>query len=269
MITPADSAPINLGIVGALGRSGSLVVKAALEDSSFQLSAAVVEPGSSALGTLVSPGAQGVRYTDSIDQAQFSLDGVIDFSTPAVSIRTAEKCAELGVPVVVAVTGHSDEQVAVLEKCADRIPLVLAPNTSLGVFVLHRLATLAHQLLGSKYDVEIQEIHHRHKKDAPSGTANSLASSLLKVGDSLKQVVNRNTISRSSSDEIGMSVLRGGEVAGDHTIYFLGADDRIEIHHSVWSRTVFARGALLLLKEVLACSPGKYTPSDLYSMRSP
>jgi 4-hydroxy-tetrahydrodipicolinate reductase len=179
-------------------------------------------------------------------------------------VTLARAAAALGKPIIVAATGHSAEQLEELRRCGERCALLLASNTSLGVLAMQEISAHAQRILGREFEVEIMEIHHRNKKDAPSGTALSLAEN-LGAGTDLKRVSDRSARSaRRGADEIGVTSLRGGDVAGEHTIYFFGEAEMLEITHRVTSREVFARGALNLAARLIEMKPGFYRPADLF-----
>jgi 4-hydroxy-tetrahydrodipicolinate reductase len=187
-------------------------------------------------------------------------EGVIDFSLPDASIAAARVCAEKSIPIVIATTGHSDAQRAELENLASQMPCLIASNTSLGAAVLGIVAEQAQRLLGAGYDIEVSEIHHRMKRDAPSGTARSIVDGLAASANA--PVVFGREGPRAPG-EIGVVSLRGGDVPGDHTVYFFGSGERIELSHRVHDRRVFAQGAVSLLLRLSARPAGLYTVRDL------
>jgi 4-hydroxy-tetrahydrodipicolinate reductase len=185
-------------------------------------------------------------------------DVVIDFSTPEVSVRVAETCAKTSIPLLVATTGHTSAQIETIRSYGGHIPLGITSNTSVGAAALSKLAVEAKRLLGADFDIEVMEIHHRMKNDAPSGTARSVLEDVR--GDS-RVVFGRE--GQRQSEEIGVVSLRGGDVAGDHTVYFLGAGERIEIVHRVTSRDVFGEGAVRFAIKLIGKNPGVYRAKDL------
>lgn len=245
---------IRLGLQGASGKTGGLVISVLPEFPQFSLGAAIVGSQCKGLGSIASG---DVRFSDAASHAIDNTDCWIDFSTPASSVQLAELCAEHKKPLLIATTGFSDDQRAKIEKAASRTPILVAANTSLAVFALKELAVEAKRILGPKYDIEITEMHHNQKKDAPSGTALYLARELLGSSDSM-------TFDRSPhhegrrSGEIGVTALRGGDVAGEHTIFFIGNGERIELTQRAWDRKVYARGALNLVEKLLNKPAGQY-----------
>ena len=246
---------IRIGVVGASGRTGRFVLQALRESDSCVLQAAVVSPRSPQRGHVVEGSA--VVYSDSLEALR-SCDVVIEFSNPTVSVSVAQQCAEWGIPALLASTGHSREQMVDIKQCAERVAVGLASNTSLGAAVLSVLARQAKQLLGPAFDIEVMEIHHKMKKDAPSGTARSLIQE-IEYGS---QVVFGREGTRAEG-EIGVVSLRGGDVVGDHTVYFLGHGERIELSHRVSTREVFGRGALALAASLVGRPSGCYSAEDL------
>jgi 4-hydroxy-tetrahydrodipicolinate reductase len=246
---------IKIGVVGATGRTGKFVVEAVMSRADLELCAALVSSQSKSLGAIV-PGA-GVSFTDDINSLA-TADVVVDFSTPETSLRVAEFCAAMGIPVLIATTGHSPEQVSRLSLLGSRVAVGLAPNTSVGAAALTTLASRAKELLGPSFDIEVLDIHHRMKKDAPSGTAKSVITPLAEDSD---VVFGREGLRRHG--EVGVVALRGGDVVGDHTVYFLGDGERIEITHRVSTRAVFGNGAVSLALKLIGMGSGIYSARDL------
>lgn len=195
---------------------------------------------------------------------------IIDFTSPASSVDFAAICAQKGSAAVMGTTGFTAEQLKKLEKFADKSPIFWAPNMSVGINVLLRLLPELAGLLGGKYDLELMEIHHKFKKDAPSGTALMLARVLAEArGIDLEEqgvFSRKGIIGQRKDDEMGVQTLRGGDVVGDHTMYFLGPGERIEITHRAHSRETFAHGAIRAAKWMFGKEPGKlYSMTDLLS----
>ena len=246
---------IKVGVVGASGRTGRFVVEALRESSTTQLSAAIVSANSPRLGDKVAE--TQVVYSNDI-KALVGSDAVIDFSNPETSTNVVEWCAENGVPLLVATTGHSDSQLQIIREFSCRLPIALVPNTSVGAAALTTLVENAKRLLGPSFDIEVLELHHKMKRDAPSGTARSIVESIAEPSN---LVFGRQGIRKSG--EVGMVSIRGGDVVGDHTVYFLGHGERIEISHRVSSRAVFGSGAIYLAEKLLLKPFGLYSARDL------
>ncbi len=247
---------IRVGLVGASGRTGRYVLEALHERDDMILHAAIVSPSSASLGLEVA--GTSLRYACELN----SLDGahiVIEFSNPETSLRVAQWCASHRVPVLIASTGHSTEQRRGLESCGLETAICITPNTSLGAAVLSQLAVEAKRLLGDSFDIEVLDIHHRMKRDAPSGTARSVVEPLSKGANPV--VFGREGPRKLG--EIGVAALRGGDVVGDHTVFFLGNGERIEVTHRVSSRSVFGKGAVGLASRLVTLPKGLYAAQQL------
>lgn len=191
---------------------------------------------------------------------------VIDFTSAEASVAHARACAERGVGLVVGSTGFTPESRAELARSAASIPVVLAPNTSVGVNVVIRMAAELARVLGEGYDVEVLEAHHRMKKDAPSGTALKLAEVLaaaLGRGEEDLTFARQGQIGARPKKEIGVQTLRGGDVVGEHTVFFYGEGERIELTHRATSRDQFGLGALRAARWVTGRAPGLYDMADV------
>lgn len=249
---------LRVALVGASGRMGREILKLADEFPGLKIVSALVSPGSEVLGQPTD--VTGLSFSAVSSEAIRDADGVIDFSNPEAGMKVAQLCAEASLPLLIGTTGFTVAEQDELRNAAKRIPLLLAPNTSLGVAVLSELASLAQRLLGADFDIEISETHHREKHDAPSGTARSLADRLVAEGDLNEKFLRSGKRLRG---ELGVSSLRGGGVVGDHTVYFFGNGERIELTHRAESRALFARGALHLFSMLAGRSPGFYRVKDL------
>jgi 4-hydroxy-tetrahydrodipicolinate reductase len=246
---------IRVGVVGASGRSGSLVVEALSERAGVSLHAAVVSEQSTKLGLQVRE--TDVCYTAALESL-IGADVVIEFSKPEASVLVAQWCAERDVPLLVATTGHSPEQLNEVRKCGSQTAIGITPNTSLGAATLISLAKMAKGILGEDFDIEVLDLHHRMKRDAPSGTAKAIVEPLAEG----KGVIFGREGLRSSG-EIGVVSIRGGDVAGEHTVYFLGDGERIEISHRVSSRAIFGRGAVAMAIALKGLPAGVYSAPQL------
>jgi len=256
---------MRLAINGALGRMGQMVLDAAhaagdVEDVVLLDKAGL--PGTNA--TVQTPFGERPVLTDPAEVPS-NVDVGIDFSSPAGAVAFVRTLANCGISVVSGTTGLSDEDLAAIRTAATKAPVVWTPNTSLGVFCLHEIASMAQTLLGPGYDCEIIEVHHRHKKDAPSGTALSLAQRLA-TGPEAPILARQGQTGERQPGTIGVMAVRGGEVIGDHTVMFLGNHDRIEITHRAASRIALAEGALNLARRLIGRPAGFYTVRDLLSL---
>lgn len=244
-------------MMGAKGRMGSTLVRLAQEDPELELAGVVERPGLEAgleaLGCVVGNSLEEVL-------AKLSDVVVIDFTTPEVSVDTAKTVAAMGHRAVIGTTGLNAEQTAQIRTAAEQAPILWAPNMSVGVNVLLRLLPRLVRMLGPAYDLEMVELHHKAKKDAPSGTAVKLAQCLAETKgwdyDRTKRYCRDGIIGARPEQEIGVQTIRGGDVVGDHTVYFLGPGERIEVTHRAHSRETFAQGALRAAKWLAGQKPG-------------
>jgi 4-hydroxy-tetrahydrodipicolinate reductase len=218
-----------------------------------------------------------LRITGQVDQGDDlntvigQGDVVIDFSSHSASAGVASVCVQHNKPLVLGTTGHSPEEKSQITAFGSRIPLVFASNFSTGVNVLFWLTRKAAEILGPSFDLEVVEMHHRLKRDAPSGTAKTLAEILAEVRHSqLDEVIRHGRsgiVGERTSAEIGMHSLRGGDVIGDHTVIFAGAGERVELTHKVSSRETLASGALRAAEWVVAQKPGLYDMQDVLGLK--
>lgn len=258
---------MKIAVVGVAGRMGRALVQAISEEASLRLSAGLVEPSSSLvgadLGELAGQGKLGLVATADLAQADFDL--LIDFTSPEATLHHARFCAAQGKAMVIGTTGLSAEQKAELATLAEQMPVVFAPNMSVGVNLCFKLLEMAAQVLGDDYDVEIVEAHHRHKLDAPSGTALGMGEAVAgALGRDLKEVAvygREGFTGARDRQTIGFATVRVGDVVGDHTVIFGNEGERIEITHKASSRMTFAKGA------VRAALWLQKQPAGLYSMR--
>jgi 4-hydroxy-tetrahydrodipicolinate reductase len=254
-------------VIGPQGRMGRAVLELLRERADLQVVSAVTRAGSAVVGTEVAP---GVLATDDVAAALAQAEVYIDFTTPQATADVALAAMARGVAAVVGTTGMNDRAHAALEVLSKRAPVLWAPNFSTGVNVLLDLAERAARALGPEFDIEVVELHHRKKRDAPSGTALALAESLARghasadadPGAALTRVLGRaGDTGPRAPGELGIAAVRGGDVIGEHTAYFLGDHERIELTHRAATRAVFAAGAL----RAAAWLPGK--PAGRYRMR--
>jgi len=264
-----------IGITGVAGRMGRQLVEAVLQNPELTLAAAVDRPGSPFLGSdageLAGQPAAGVVVSDDLDSALPGVDVLIDFTLPEVTLANAGLCARHGVRMVVGTTGLDATQKATLAQVASGVAVVFAANYSVGVTVSLKLLDMAARALGDDFDVEIIEAHHRHKIDAPSGTA-------LRMGEVLADALGRDLekdavygrqgrTGERDKKTIGFETIRGGDVVGDHTVMFLGLGERMEITHKATSRMTFAKGAVRSAAWVADRKPGLYDMEDVLNLR--
>ncbi len=258
---------IRIGVLGASGRAGRLVVSCLSEHSDLQLCAALVAPDCPTRGTVCLSAIQNhqkdVLFSTDLETSVPQCDAFIDFSSPASSLQLARLCAKHKKPILVATTGHREHEINELKEISTTIPLLLAANCSLGVFALKEASLLVQRILGNDFEIEILEAHHGAKKDAPSGTA-------LAVGGALARQNDLNQTTRGpgprENNQLGYASIRGGDVVGDHTVFFLGRGERLEITHRATDRSIFARGAIRALRALLACNPGFYSVDQIYNL---
>lgn len=257
---------LRIALNGCLGRMGRMVLQAAEQDPEVRVEVLLEHPGHPEIGRrIATPWGDRVVLGDPREAPE--VDVAIDFSRPEGALALARALAPRGIPLLIGTTGILPEDREELARLASEAPILLASNTSLGVHVTRELARLARQLLGPEYDVEILEVHHRHKSDAPSGTALTLADALGE-GREVRRVFGREgACGPRSPDEMGVMALRGGEVVGDHTVFFLGDHDRIEITHRAASRMVLARGALALARRLPGRPPGMVDLREVWNHR--
>jgi 4-hydroxy-tetrahydrodipicolinate reductase len=267
---------IRVCVAGVGGKMGSRILNALRADDDFTITGAFEKPESPQIGLdaglLSGAGPLEVPIAPSIEQALGrGADVVIDFTAPAASLHHARACAERGVGLVVGTTGFSAQAKAELAGHAQRIPILMAPNMSVGVNVLFRLVADAARALGPAYEVEILEMHHRAKKDAPSGTALRLAevaADALGLDAGAACVYQRHgEVGARKPGSIGVQALRGGDVVGDHTVFFLADGERLELTHRSSSRDNFARGAVRAARFLAGKKPGLYDMQDVLGFR--
>ncbi|NOZ02685.1 MAG: 4-hydroxy-tetrahydrodipicolinate reductase [Deltaproteobacteria bacterium] len=253
---------MKIAINGALGRMGRMVIEAAEAAGDVEACCLFERPGHPEAGKQVATPWGDLSLATDLDVFQDGADVGIDYSLPDGAVAFIEACARGGIPVVSGTTGLSEAHFERIRIAAERGPVLWAANTSLGVFCLHEVSKAAARILGPSYDIEIVEAHHRHKRDAPSGTALSLAKALKSGQGNLVKSRDGETGPRNQG-EIGIQSIRGGEIVGEHTVMFIGDDDRIEVTHRASSRRIFARGAIELARALIGRAPGLYTVADL------
>lgn len=260
---------VRVGIVGVAGRMGAQLVQALGGVAGAQLSAAVDRPGSQAqgrdAGELAGLGTTGVKVSADLAAVLGHLDVVIDFSSAAAVAATAEACAAAGVALLVGTTGLDDRTRQQLDAAAEKIPLLVSANTSLALNVLLELVQRAARSLPASYDIEILEAHHRHKVDAPSGTALVLGEAAAAGrGEHLQRPVSLTGGQPGARlpGGIGFAVIRGGDVAGEHDVRFLGEGEQLRLSHVATDRAVFARGAVAAALWLSTRPRGRYKMSD-------
>lgn len=260
-----------IAIAGAAGRMGRTLIQAAAQSGDLKIAAAIDTPDSSAAGAdageLAGIARLGVAVTSSLNPGDF--DVLIDFTRPAATLGHLELCVRHGRRIVIGTTGFDDAGRKRIEDAAGKIAVVFAPNMSVGVNLCFRLLEIAAQVLGDEADVEIVEAHHRHKVDAPSGTALRMGEVVARArGRALKELaVYGPRGGERNAGSIGFASIRAGEIVGDHTAMFAARGERVEITHRAESRLTFANGALRAARWLNGRAPGLYDMQDVLALR--
>ena len=266
---------IRIAVVGAAGRMGKSLIQAVCDTDNLVLGAATERSGSSLVGAdageLAGVGTLGVEVVDSLENVVNDFDVVIDFTAPAVTMSHLSTCRANGKRMVIGTTGLSDEQKAELTAAAEEIGIVFAPNMSIGVNLCFKLLDMAAKALGDGYDIEIVEAHHRHKVDAPSGTA-------LRMGEVVAEALGRDlnecavygregVTGERDPKTIGFETIRAGDIVGDHTVMFAAMGERVEITHKASSRMTFANGAARATGWIMQREKGLFYMQDVLVLK--
>ena len=265
---------IAVAIAGASGRMGQMLVEAVRADSAFALAGALDVASSPSIG--LDAGAYagqttGVAITADVRAGLQHSQVLIDFTRPEGTMAHLQVCRALGVGLVIGTTGFSEAQKAEIAEAAKHIPIMMAPNMSVGVNVTLKLLEMAAKALSTGYDIEIIEAHHRHKVDAPSGTA-------LKMGEVIASALGRDlkdcavyaregVTGERDPSSIGFATIRGGDIVGDHTVLFAGTGERIEISHKSSSRATYAQGSLRAVRFLAGKQNGMFDMFDVLGLR--
>ncbi|MGH8528767.1 MAG: 4-hydroxy-tetrahydrodipicolinate reductase [Nevskiales bacterium] len=268
------SQPIRIAIHGAAGRMGRALIEACTGNPRLQLSAAIERADSSDIGRDAGAFAGlsdlGVKLSSRIDTGAF--DVLVDFTRPEPSLKALESCRAARRAMVIGTTGFTAPQKTQIQAAAREIPIVMAPNFSVGVNLSLKLLDMAARVLGEQSDIEIVEAHHRHKVDAPSGTALAMGEIVARaLGRNLKDCAvygREGTTGERDRKTIGFSTIRGGDVVGDHTVMFLGAGERVEISHKASSRLTFAMGAMRAALWLAGKPAGLYDMQDVLELKT-
>jgi 4-hydroxy-tetrahydrodipicolinate reductase len=266
---------IKIAIAGASGRMGRSLIEATHQSDGMQLAAAFDRPGSPAIGTdagdLAGLGRLGVVVSDNLTAGLKHFDVLVDFTRPEASLAYLEQCRRGGKKIVIGTTGFDAAGKEQIAAAARDMAVVFAPNMSVGVNLCFKLLDLAARVLGDEVDVEIIEAHHRHKVDAPSGTA-------LRMGEVVAQALQRDlkdcavygrqgVTGERARATIGFATVRAGDIVGDHTVLFAGPGERVEISHKASSRMTFAQGALRAARWLQDKKSGLYDMQDVLGLR--
>ncbi len=273
-MTSSSSVPRRVAVAGASGLMGRMLIEAIQASGDCVLAGALDLPASPAVGQDAAAflgRASGVAITADLREGLKNADVLIDFTRPEGTLAHAAVCAELGVQMVIGTTGFSDAQKAGMEAAARKVAIVLAPNMSVGVNVTLKLLQMAAQALATGYDIEIIEAHHKHKVDAPSGTA-------LKMGEVIAEAQGTRLADRAvyeryghtgerKEGSIGFATVRGGDIVGDHTVLFAGTGERVEITHKSSSRAGYAQGSLRAVRFLAGQRAGMFDMFDVLNLK--
>jgi 4-hydroxy-tetrahydrodipicolinate reductase len=265
---------MRLAVMGAGGRMGRMLVQAIHSAPEARLAAALEREGPDLIGqdagVLAGLGPLGVTITGDLSALAGQIDGLVDFTSPDASVSAARACADMGVAHIIGTTGLDESHLSAITEAARRTVIVRSGNMSLGVNLLATLVRQVAGALGQDWDIEIAEMHHRHKVDAPSGTAVLLGEAAAQGrGVSLKdkRVSGRDGITGARKEgDIGFAALRGGSVVGDHTVIFAGGGERIELRHIAEDRSLFANGAVKAALWARGRKPGLYSMLDVLGL---
>lgn len=266
-----------IAVTGAAGRMGKTIIEAIQHAEGAELGAAIERAGSSLIGAdageVAGLGRLGVPVVGDLKEAADDFDILIDFTVPEATAANIEVCREAGRRMVVGTTGLDPDQRRQIEKAADEVAVVFAPNMSVGVNLSLKLLEMAARVLGDDVDIEVIEAHHRHKLDAPSGTA-------LRMGEVVAETLGRDLAEcavygregRTGERErrtIGFETIRAGDIVGEHTVMFAGDGERVEITHKASSRMTFARGAVRAALWVAGRPSGLFDMQDILGLKEP
>ena len=263
-------------MAGAAGKMGAMIIRLIKADKSLELVGALEDASSPAIGKdigeVIGVGALGVKTTADLDSIIEKADVIIDFSVIAATLKTLDTAVQNKKAMVIGTTGFNDAQKKLIAEAAKKIPVVFTPNFSIGVNLLFKLVKEATKVLKDKdFDIEIVEAHHRFKKDAPSGTALKLAQiAAEEKGLDLKKhiVTGRDgAVGERSKDTIGVFAMRGGDIVGEHTVFYTTLGERIELTHKAHSRENFAKGSLVAAKFAAKTKAGLYDMQDVLQIK--
>jgi 4-hydroxy-tetrahydrodipicolinate reductase len=262
-------------VTGATGRMGSRITALSKDYHGLKLIGATERKGHDSIGKDIGPivgiGETNIKLTDKLEDIIDSCDVIIDFTSINSALEHIKLAFERKKAMVIGTTGFSKEELEPIKEFSKNIPLVLAPNMSVGVNLLLKVLQDIARVLGDDYDIEIVEAHHRLKKDAPSGTAMKMAQVIADAVnrdlDNVAVYTRKGLIGERTKKEIGIQTLRGGDVVGEHTVFFYGLGERIEITHKVSSRDTFARGALKAALWIANRTAGLYDMQDVLELK--
>ena len=265
----------NVGITGASGRMGRALLEAVTNTDGLTVAAAIERPGSSVIGTdageIAAMGKFNVPIVDDLRAVVADMDVLIDFTRPAVTLANLKVCHQAGKRMVIGTTGFSEAEKEQIAKAARDIGIVFAPNMSVGVNLCFKLLDLAARIMGDEVDIEIIEAHHRHKVDAPSGTALRMGEVVANaLGRDLQQCAVYGREGQTGERErhaIGFETIRAGDIVGEHTVMFADIGERVEITHKASSRMTFAKGAARAANWIMQQKRGLFDMQDVLGLR--
>ncbi len=274
MSQPENKKMINVGVIGAGGRMGRMLIEAIQDNPQTILTAAIERQGSSLVeadaGEVAAVGRLDVKIVDDLRSVINKIDVLIDFSLPVATEQNMQVCAEHNVAMVIGTTGFNEQQEQVLAKASEQVAIVYAGNYSTGVNLSLKLLGMAAKAFGTDADVEVIEAHHKHKIDAPSGTAYMMAEAVAEArGQNLKDVAVYGREGQTGEREagtIGIHAIRGGEIIGDHTVMFIADGEVVEITHRARARMTFAAGAVRAATWIVQQSAGQYNMQDVLGL---
>ncbi len=264
-----------IAIIGAAGRMGKTLIEACNQTAGIELTVALERPDSSLIGVdageLSGLGKLGVKVSSSLSEVTDNFDVLIDFTVPSATLENIAICKEANKKIVIGTTGFSDQEKNILSEAAEQIGIVFAPNMSVGVNLCFKLLETAAKVLGDDVDIEVIEAHHRHKIDAPSGTA-------LRMGEVVADALGRDlaecavygregVTGERDRKTIGFETIRAGDIVGDHTVMFAAEGERVEITHKASSRMTFANGAVRAAGWIAQYPTGLFDMQDVLGLR--
>ena len=266
-----------IAVCGAAGRMGKTILEVCQADSDVVIAAAIEHPESTLIGAdageVAALGKLGIPIVADINSVVDDFDILIDFTLATSVLANLEKCREAGKAIVIGTTGLDTEQKATIAQASQHIPVVFAPNMSIGVNLCLKLLQLASEVIGNDTDIEIIEAHHRHKVDAPSGTALRMGEVIADtLGRDLKQCAvygREGKTGERDRQTIGFETIRAGDIVGEHTVMFASDGERVEITHKASSRKTFATGAVRAAKWLATQSPGLFDMQDVLGLQEP
>ncbi|MGB9668571.1 MAG: 4-hydroxy-tetrahydrodipicolinate reductase [Thermosulfidibacteraceae bacterium] len=264
---------VKIGVAGILGKMGQTILRCALTTDNVTVISVTEHPQNPKIGARVKE-VLGVECDAKILRSFYEgekPDVIIDFTTPSATLENLRYCLDVKTPIVIGTTGFNKNEKASIFEASRKIPIVFSPNMSLGVNILFELVEKVAEVLGDDYDIEIVEVHHRFKKDSPSGTAMKLAEIVAKATNrSLEDSLvtgRKGIVGERNRREIGVFAVRAGDVVGEHTVIFGGLGERLELTHRAYSRETFARGAIKAAKWIIDKEPGLYSMFDVLGIQ--